>query len=194
MGERLGDTALWVVVRDAAYTTLRNRGWSHDEADDGAQDTVLQLQDVLAKGVVLDEPAAWANTVAFRKSVDRHRRARLAGARPQGDVGDDDHREAGGAEVDLVGSLSRFLADGQPTSRQAMQRQQVERFIDALSERELHMAWLTAEGLTQEEIGEAFGISAEGVKKAMQRMRRSLRARADELGIDVEVLDHPRVY
>jgi hypothetical protein len=32
------------------------------------------------------------------------------------------------------------------------------------------------------------------VKKALQRMRRRLRERADELGIAVEVLDHPRPY
>jgi len=189
MAERLGDTALWVVVRDAAYRTLRNRGWSHAEADDGAQDTALQLQGELAKGVVLDNPAAWANTVAYRKTVDRHRRKRMAGARPEGDTGPGDE-----AAVDPVGSLSRFLVLGQPTSMQAIQREQVERFIDALEERELHMAWLTAEGLSQAEIGEALGISAEGVKKAMQRMRKRLRERADELGIDVEVLDHPRPY
>jgi RNA polymerase sigma factor (sigma-70 family) len=75
-----------------------------------------------------------------------------------------------------------------------MQREQVARFVEALDERDLQMAWLTAEGLSQAEIGEVLGISADGVKKALQRMRKRLRDRAGELGIDVDVLDHPRVY
>jgi RNA polymerase sigma factor (sigma-70 family) len=201
---RHGDSALWAEVRDVAYRTLRTRGWSHDRADDGAQDTVLKLQEVLAKGMVLHNPAGWAATVAHRKAIDHHRRARLAGARPEhGGEG----RDASGADadaetgdagadftVDPVGSLERFLAHGVPTSLQAIQREQVERLIEALDERDLQMAWLTAEGLKQAEIGEELGIGEEGVRKALQRLRKRLRDRADELGIAVEVLDHPRIY
>jgi RNA polymerase sigma factor (sigma-70 family) len=178
MSERLGDSALWSEVRDVAYRTLRARGWSHDKADDAAQDTVLDLQAELEKGTVLRNPAGWAAMVANRRAVDRHRRARLPDQ----------------SQIDLNDSVGRFLADGQPTSLQAMQREQVARFVEALDERDLQMAWLTAEGLSQAEIGEVLGISADGVKKALQRMRKRLRDRAGELGIDVDVLDHPRVY
>jgi len=178
MAERLGDTQLWVAVRQAAYDSLRRRGWTHDESDDAAQDTLLALQDALAKGVELDDPEGWAATVAFRRAVDRKRRARLAGE----------------ADIDMNESVGRFLEEAIPTSRQGMQREQVARFVEALDERELEMAWLTAEGLTQAEIADIVGIGQEGVKKALQRMRRRLRERADELGIAVEVLDHPRPY
>jgi RNA polymerase sigma factor (sigma-70 family) len=195
---RLEDPTLWAEVRDAAYRTLRARGWSHEQADDGAQDTVLKLHEALEKGTVLRDPTAWAATVAHRKAVDRHRRARLVGARPEhdGDVADGPAAEDDGSDftVDPVGSLERFLEHGAPTSQQAIQRQQVERLVEALDERDLQMAWLTAEGLKQSEIGEELGIGEEGVRKALQRMRRRLRARADELGIAVAVLDHPRVY
>jgi RNA polymerase sigma factor (sigma-70 family) len=178
MIERVGDTELWLRVRGAAYEALRSRGWTHEEADDGAQETVLVLDKELRRGTVLRNPEGWAATVAFRRAVDHDRRAHM----PRAD------------EVDLTDSVGRFLRDGAPTSMQAIQREQVARFVEALDERDLEMAWLTAEGLTQAEIGEVLGITAEGVKKALQRMRGRLRERADELGVDVEVLDHPRVY
>ena len=178
MAERLGDTELWVTVRDTAYGVLRRRGWTHDQADDAAQETVLALQAELEKGTELANPAAWAATVANRRAVDHRRRAHLPRAH----------------EVDLRESVGRFLADGAPTSAQAIRREQVARFVEALDERDLEMAWLTAEGLRQAEIAEVLGISEEGVRKALQRLRKRLRARADELGVDVEVLDHPRIY
>lgn len=178
MGERLGDTALWVTVRDTAYEVLRRRGWQHEQADDAAQETVLALQAELEKGTVIANPAGWAATVAHRRVLNLKRDARMPEAH----------------EVDLDETVGRFLADGQPTSAQGMQREQVARFVDALDARDLEMAWLTAEGLSQAEIGEALGISEEAVRKAFQRLRRRLRERADELGIDVEVLDHPRIY
>jgi len=180
MGERLGSSALWVEVRDVAYDSLRARGWSPDEADDAAQDTVLALQRELERGTVLASPAGWAATVANRRAIDRRRRARLV-------RGDED-------ALDLAESVARFLVEGTPTSDLAMQREQVGRLMRALDDRDLEMAWLTAEGLKQVEIAEILGIGTEGVKKALQRLRRRLREHADELGIDVEVLDHPRVY
>lgn len=178
MSERLGDDALWEEVREAAYETLRRRGWTHEEADDAAQDTALALQRELEKGTRLANPAAWATTVAMRRAIDRKRRARMAE----------------GSDLGLDESVGRFLSEGKPTSLQGMQREQVARFVEVLDERELEMAWLTAEGLTQAEIADIVGIGEDGVKKALQRMRKRLRERADELGIDVEVLDHPRVY
>jgi RNA polymerase sigma factor (sigma-70 family) len=178
MRERLGETELWLRVRSTAYESLRRRGWTHDEADDAAQDTLFALQEELAKGAAIENPDAWAVTVAFRRAIDRKRRVRLAGAK----------------DGVMEESVVRFLADAQPTSSQAIQREQVARFVEVLGARELEMAWLTAEGLSQAEIAEIVGISTEGVKKALQRMRRRLRERAGELGIDVEVLDHPRPY
>lgn len=178
MSGRLGEDALWEEVRRTAYETLRRRGWTHEEADDAAQDTALALQRELEKGTEIEDPAAWAARVAFRRAIDRKRRARLAG--------EDD--------VDRDETVGRFLSHGMPTSLQGIQREQAARFAEALDERELEMAWLTAEGLKQAEIAEIVGISEEGVKKALQRMRKRLRDRADELGIDVEVLDHPRLY
>jgi RNA polymerase sigma factor (sigma-70 family) len=178
MGERLGDTQLWVTVRDTAYTVLRRRGWTHEEADDAAQETALALQRELAKGKEIRNPAAWAATVANRRAVDLDRKAHMPHAH----------------EVDMRESIGRFLADGAPTSMQAIQREQVGRFVEALSEEDLETAWLTAEGLKQAEIAELLGITEEGVRQRLKRMRKRLRERADELGVDVEVLEHPRPY
>jgi RNA polymerase sigma-70 factor, ECF subfamily len=178
MAERLGDTALWVTVRETAYRVLRRRGWTHEEADDAAQETALALQRELEKGTEIKNPAAWAATVAHRRAVHLDRKAHLPKAH----------------EVDMKASVGRFLADGKPTSMQAIQREQVGRFVEALEEDDLETAWLTAEGLKQAEIAEVFGISEEGVRQRLKRMRKRLRERADELGIDVEVLDHPRPY
>jgi len=188
--KRLGSTALWVEVREVAFKTLRANGWTTDEADDGAQDTLLKLQEELEKGLVLQNPGAWARVVAYRRAIDRKRRARLAPQR-----GDDDAAESSEQRrVDPTGSVAQFLAHGQPTSREAMHREQAGRLVDALDERDLQLAWLTAEGLKQSEIAEVLGIGEEGVRKALQRLRKRLRERADELGLDVEVLDHPRPY
>jgi len=178
MGERLGDSRLWGTVRDTAYESLRRRGWTHEESDDAAQDTVLALQRELEKGTVIDDPEAWAARVAGRRAIDRKRKARLT------DPG----------SVDMSDTIGRFLESGVPTSLQAIQRQQASRFVEVLSERELELAQLTAEGFKQAEIAEALGIGEEAVRKGLQRMRKRLRERADELGVDVEVLDHPRVY
>jgi RNA polymerase sigma factor (sigma-70 family) len=178
MGERLGDTELWVRVREVAYDSLRRRGYPHEVAEDAAQDTLVALQEQLAKGVEIVSPGGWAATTAFRRAVDRTRKERLV--RPE--------------QVDMRETVGRFLSEGVPTSARALQREQLGRLVEELTDRELDIAWLTAEGLKQAEIAESLGVGTEAVRKALQRLRRGLRERADELGIDVEVLDHPRVY
>jgi RNA polymerase sigma factor (sigma-70 family) len=178
MGERMGDTELWVRVREVAYDSLRRRGYPHELAEDAAQDTLLELQKALAKGVEIANPGGWASTTAFRRAVDRTRKERLV--RPE--------------QVDMRETVGRFLAEGAPVSARGMQREQLARLVEELTDRELDIAWLTAEGLKQAEIAEALGVGTEAVRKALQRLRKGLRERADELGIDVEVLDHPRPY
>jgi RNA polymerase sigma factor (sigma-70 family) len=178
MGERMGDTELWVKVREAAYDAVRRHGYPHEVADDAAQDTLLDLQKALAKGVEIKNPGGWAARTAFRRAIDRSRKDRRV--RPE--------------QVDMRETVGRFLAEGAPVSARAIQREQLGRLIEELTDRELDIAWLTAEGLKQAEIAEALGVGAEAVRKALMRLRKELREKADELGIDVEVLDHPRPY
>jgi hypothetical protein len=79
MGERLGDTALWLRVREAAHGPLLRRGWTHDEADDAAQDTLVALQEELeidggmARGIA--DPDVLARTLTAYGAPSRHRRA-----------------------------------------------------------------------------------------------------------------------
>jgi len=178
MAERLGDTELWLRVREAAYDAVRRRGYPHEAADDAAQDTLLDLQKALAKGVEIENPGGWAARTAFRRAIDRSRKDRRV--RPD--------------QADMRETVGRFLAEGAPTSAQAIQREQLGRLIAELTDRELDIAWLTAEGLKQAEIAEALGIGAEAVRKALMRLRKELRERSDELGIEVGTLDHPRPY
>lgn len=178
MAERLGDTELWVRVREAAYDSVRRRGFSHEIAEDAAQDTLLDLQKALERGVEIENPGGWAATAAFRRAIDRTRKDRL----PRPD------------QADMRETVGRFLADGAPTSARAIQREQLGRLIAELTDRDLEIAWLTAEGLKQAEIAVALDVGTEAVKKALQRLRQSLREKADELGIEIGSLDHPRVY
>jgi len=178
MGERLGNTELWVRVREAAYDAVRRRGFSHEVAEDAAQDTLLDLQQALERGVEIENPGGWAATTAFRRAIDRTRKDRL----PRPD------------QADMRETVGRFLAEGAPASARAIHREQLGRLVAELTDRELDIAWLTAEGLKQAEIAVALGVGTEAVKKALQRLRQALREKADELGVEIGSLDHPRAY
>jgi RNA polymerase sigma factor (sigma-70 family) len=208
----LAGEALWEEVRAVAYRTLRARGYAHADADDAAQDTVLELEEALAKGEVLRNPAGWAAVVAGRRAVDNDRAARVRrGQRARADEGEDEaegtqERDGTGRDtsegedrgprrsVAASDALSRFLVSGVPTSYAGVQREQLARLAEALDERQLQVAWLIVEGLSQAEIAEVVGASQAAIKRDMTRMRAKLRQRADELGIALKVLEHPRAY
>lgn len=220
--------AVWEEVRAVAYRVLRAKGYDHADADDAAQDTLVDLMRALERGERIDNPPGWAAVIAGRRAIDQDRVQRRQKGKParrdrDPDADDDVNEEsstpseeregadrdgesaADAAEEDgedrgprgVVTSSSavgRFVVDGLPTSRAAIERQQLARLAEVLTERQLQIAWLTVEGLTQAEIGEVVGLGAEGVRKDMQRMRATLRKHADTLGISIRVLDHPRPY
>ena len=222
--------AVWEEVRAVAYRVLRAKGYDHADADDAAQDTLVDLMRALERGERIDNPPGWAAVIAGRRAIDQDRVQRRQKGKParrdrdpDADRDDDaDHESAtpsaesegtdrGGAPaadpaeedgedrgprgaVISSSAVGRFVVDGLPTSRAAIERQQLARLAEVLTERQLQIAWLTVEGLTQAEIGEVVGLGAEGVRKDMQRMRATLRKHADTLGISIRVLDHPRPY
>ena len=219
--------AVWEEVRAVAYRVLRAKGYDHADADDAAQETLVDLMRALARGERIDNPPGWAAVIAGRRAIDRDRVERRQKGKParrdrDPDADDDDDGSVSpstqGEGTDRDGdstadpaegdgedrgprggvmsssAVGRFVVDGLPTSRAAIERQQLARLAGVLTERQLQIAWLTVEGLTQAEIGEVVGLGAEGVRKDMQRMRATLREHADTLGISIRVLDHPRPY
>jgi RNA polymerase sigma factor (sigma-70 family) len=222
------DDAVWEEVRAVASRVLRAKGYDHADADDAAQDTLVDLMRALERGERIDNPPGWAAVIAGRRAIDQDRVQRRQKGKParrdrDPDADDDadgesatpsaeaegtdrdgdsatDHAEEDGEDCGPRGAVvsssavGRFVVDGLPTSRAAIERQQLARLAEVLTERQLQIAWLTVEGLTQAEIGEVVGLGAEGVRKDMQRMRVTLRKHAVTLGISIRVLDHPRPY
>ena len=105
-----------------------------------------------------------------------------------------EHTSGAGRDLSARRAVDQFIVGGVPTSAVVIRREQLDRLVAALDERNLQLAWLTSEGLTQAEIGEVLGMEREAVKKALQRMRASLESRAGELGIDLAFDDHQRIY
>ena len=215
--------AFWTEVRGAAYRALRGAGVAHADADDAAQETMIELSEAVRAGEPLHNPAGWAAVVARRRASDlmredRVRRglparrseseieadedARLAAAvpsepevQPRSDQnGPSSSSSAPGRGISARRSVERFVLEGIATSRQAIRREQLDRLVGALDERSLQIVWLKMEGLTNEEIADALDMKVDALKKALQRMRRDIEQRATELGVDRDLDDHPHIY
>ena len=225
VGEALTSTgdAFWTEVRGAAYRALRGAGVAHADADDAAQETMIELSEAVRAGEPLHNPAGWAAVVARRRASDLMREDRvrrgLPARRSESEVeADEDARLAAaipsepevrsrsdrdgpsssssepGPGISARRSVERFVLEGMATSRQAIRREQLDRLVGALDERSLQIVWLKMEGLTNEEIAEALDMRVDALKKALQRMRRAIGQRTTELGVDGDLDDHPHIY
>jgi RNA polymerase sigma factor (sigma-70 family) len=216
--------AFWTEVRGAAYRALRGAGVAHADADDAAQETMIELSEAVRSGEPLRNPAGWAAVVARRRASDLMREDRvrrgLPARRSESEIEADedarldaavpserevqpepDHDSPSSASSREPGrgisarrSVERFVLEGMSTSLQAIRREQLDRLVGALDERSLQMVWLKMEGLPNEEIADALDMKVDALKKALQRMRRDIEQRALELGVDRNLDDHPRAY
>ena len=171
-------------VRRAALIRLRAKwpGLSDADREDLAQETVIAVNRAVAKGEPILNPAAWATTVAHRRAQDLvERQARVL---PE----EDD-------ELSPSAAVARFVAGNSATSYQAMLREQATRLLAGLDEDDLQLLWLLeGQGMSHAEAAELLGLKPDSVKKRIQRLRARVRGEADDLGLDDEPGEHPRVY
>lgn len=215
------DDRFWTEIRAVAYRALRGAGIDHADADDAAQETMLELAEAFEAGEPLRNPAGWAAVVARRRAVDlmrgdrvrrglparpepvdreveeEQRAAREVPGEPEPPAPPDDGEDGSSRpmrSIDSRRSVERFVLEGMPTSLAAMRNEQVDRLVEALDERSLQMVWLKAEGLAIAEIADALDMKPDAVKKALQRMRHDIEERADDIGVDLDVGNHQRPY
>ena len=77
VGQDGGDDALWAEVRAVAYRALRGKRIDHADAEDAAQETMLDLAEAIRRGEQLRNPAGWAAVVARRRATDLLREDRV---------------------------------------------------------------------------------------------------------------------
>lgn len=83
---------MWAEVRAVAYRALRGRRIEHADAEDAAQETMLDLAAAMWRGEQLHNPAGWAAVVARRRATDLLREDRVRHGLPARQ--DEEGREA----------------------------------------------------------------------------------------------------
>ncbi len=210
MGEREVGTDVVLTVRDTALRRLRRFGDEQveAEAEDLANDVVAKFL-VAVKLEEIRNPEAWANTAAAHAAIDLIRRRRVTEGLPRKlpDVveGDQDPRRMRDQVVhnvsldvwdeDTTDSVRRFIVQGIPNSRGGLLGQQAKLLEGLLSERELELVTLVADGVPHAEIAERMNYAnANSVKATLTALRRKIESMAAAVGLDPDWEDHPRVY
>lgn len=121
------------------------------DAEDIVQISFLQLFDQLKQGNEIQNLRGWLYRVVHNLAIEHVRRQDRRGSLLQKWFTDGDTMVAESAEDDLI------------------RRQQIERALEMLNERERHSLMLRAEGLSYQEIAEILEISAKSVSVYLAR-------------------------
>jgi RNA polymerase sigma-70 factor (ECF subfamily) len=168
-------------VHEAATIRARSHPTrpSPQDVEDIAQETVARY--AKQEPGSIENPAAWANTVAGNLCASL---ARSPG-RPQSEPDDDDGPRA----------LNRFLLRGSASSQGAIARAQASTLLAMLSPRERELVQLVAEDTSQAEIAEIMGYAnADSVKVTLNRIRKKIKDGADAAGLATHWEEHSRPY
>jgi RNA polymerase sigma factor (sigma-70 family) len=147
-----------VEARDgqALFGFVRRHGLSDSQADDAVQDVLLRLWAELQRGVIVDNPRAWAFRTIYRLAMDQHRLSRRLAALQ-----------------DLLGRASR-----QTVVRDASDRIAVWAEVDRLPERQRQVVYLRYRAdLAFDEIAEVLGITSSGARSHATQAMATLRGR-----------------
>lgn len=178
------------VVRETAFKVARNRGLDHSDADDIAQIVTEKLINLETQP---DLPIAWARRVATNAVTDQARKRRIVNS---DGVWVPREFPPGEDNIDSLRDVAIFIQTQRTVSAQGMQgkaSEEMETLLrEKLSERELQLARMLAEGRTHQQIADALGYaSADSVKTTVKRMRGKIKGFADQLA---EFGTHPRPY
>jgi RNA polymerase sigma-70 factor (ECF subfamily) len=168
-------------VHEAATIRARSHPTrpSPQDVEDIAQETVARY--AKQEPGSIENPAAWANTVAGNLCVNLARSQRGAG--PEMDYNDGPR------------ALSRFLLGGNPTSLGAIVREQAGVLLAMLNPRERELVQLVAEDTPQAEIAEIMGYAnADSVKVTLNRIRKKIKDGAADAGLSPYWQRHPSPY
>ena len=167
-------------VHHAATTRARSHSSrpSPQDVEDVAQETVARY--AKQEPGSIENPAAWANTVAGNLCVNL---ARSPGRR-QAEMDEDDGPRA----------LNRFLL-GSSSSWGAIVREQAGVLLAMLTPRERELIQLVAEDTPQSEIAEIMGYAnADSVKVTLNRIRKKIKDGSDAAGLATCWEEHSRPY
>ena len=167
-------------VHEAATIRARSHPTrpSPQDVEDIAQETVARF--AKQEPGSIENPAAWANTVAGNLCVNL---ARSPGRR-QAEMDEDDGPRA----------LNRFLV-GSSSSWGAIVREQAGVLLAMLTPRERELVQLVAEDTPQSEIAEIMGYAnADSVKVTLNRIRKKIKDGSDAAGLDTRWELHSRPY
>ena len=184
-------------VHAAAMRVLRGFRPLADRHEEIAQDVVADYFATVERhaaegGPGIDNPAAWATTVARNRAIDleRGRKRRpadvpLGGVDEDAGVGDDDRR-----------ALERFLVRGaRSPSLTVLATAQCDAILAALDDDERRLLLAAAEGLSYAAIAERLGLaSADVVRRRLHRVREHAREASRAAGYDTAWHEHPRPY
>ena len=168
-------------VHEAATIRARSHPTrpSPQDVEDVAQETVARY--AKQEPGSIENPAAWANTVAGNLCVNLARSQRGEG--PEMDDND-------GAEA-----LERFLVYGTRSSRAGIALEQTGILLAMLTPRERELIQLVAEDTPQAEIAEIMGYAnADSVKVTLNRIRKKIKDGADAAGLATHWEEHSRPY
>ena len=168
-------------VHEAA--TIRARSHpsrpSPQDVEDIAQETVARF--AKQEPGSIENPAAWANTVAGNLCVNLARSQRGEG--PEMDDND-------GADA-----LERFLVYGTRSSRAGIALEQTGILLAMLNPRERELVQLVAEDTPQADIAEIMGYAnADSVKVTLNRIRKKIKDGSDAAGLATCWEEHSRPY
>ena len=167
-------------VHEAATIRARSHPTrpSPQDVEDIAQETVARY--AKQEPGSIENPAAWANTVAGNLCVNL---ARSPGRR-QAEMDEDDGPRA----------LNRFLL-GSSSSWGAIVREQAGVLLAMLTPRERELIQLVAEDTPQSEIAEIMGYAnADSVKVTLNRIRKKIKDGAADAGLSPYWQRHPSPY
>ena len=168
-------------VHEAA--TIRARSHpsrpSPQDVEDIAQETVARV--AKQEPGSIENPAAWANTVAGNLCVNLARSQRGEGP----ELDDNDGPEA----------LERFLVYGTRSSRAGIAIMQTGILLAMLTPRERELVQLVAEDTPQADIAEIMGYAnADSVKVTLNRIRKKIKDGAADAGLSPYWQRHPSPY
>ena len=168
-------------VHEAA--TIRARSHpsrpSPQDVEDIAQETVARF--AKQEPGSIENPAAWANTVAGNLCVNLARSQRGEGP----EMDDNDGPEA----------LERFLVYGTRSSRAGIAIMQTGILLAMLTPRERELVQLVAEDTPQAEIAQIMGYAnADSVKVTLNRIRKKIKDGSDAAGLETCWEEHSRPY
>ena len=152
---------------------------SPQDVEDIAQETVARY--AKQEPGSIENPAAWANTVAGNLCVNLARSQRGEGP----EMDDNDGPEA----------LERFLVYGTRSSRAGIAIMQTGILLAMLTPRERELIQLVAEDTPQADIAEIMGYAnADSVKVTLNRIRKKIKDGSDAAGLATCWEEHSRPY